>query len=200
MPTRAGRRSTPQRVLRYDDVVAGARRHFLACGGLHLDELAGELAIGRATLYRLIDGRDRLLGDVIWSLAGPLLDGIVARRLADPPGADPTDLIIAISLDFYEEILAPSAFRTFLQEDQETAMRVLFTPAGGVHERAVEAQRGIFGAVQQRVGGTLPEDLDGLAYLYVRIVESLLYADLFADRAPDLALVERAARAILAAE
>ena len=34
-----------------------------------MDELAHELAVSRATLYRAVDGRDRLLGDVLWFLA-----------------------------------------------------------------------------------------------------------------------------------
>lgn len=56
------------RVIAYDAIVAGARCHFLREGTIGM-QLAQELAVSRATLYRAVDGRDRLLGDVLWSLA-----------------------------------------------------------------------------------------------------------------------------------
>jgi hypothetical protein len=38
--------------------VRGAVRHFQACGSLDMDALATELAISRATLYRVAGSRD----------------------------------------------------------------------------------------------------------------------------------------------
>lgn len=185
-------RNDSRRVLSYDEVLKGARAHFVREGTIALDALARELGVSRATLYRMIDGRDRLLGDVLWSLGEPVL-----RRAIDVNGTATVDAILGISLDFYREMAGARPFRTFLQDEPGAAVRVLFTPAGGVHERAVGVQKTIF---EQARGQGLPlaEDLDGLAYLYVRIVESLLYADLLSGRAPDLTLVERAARAVLA--
>ena len=52
------------RVIAYDTIVAGARRHFLSEATVDMEQLATELAISRATLYRAVDSRDRLLGDV----------------------------------------------------------------------------------------------------------------------------------------
>jgi hypothetical protein len=57
------------RVITYDAIVAGARRQFLREGTLDMEQLAQELSVSRASLYRAIDGRDRLLGDELWSLA-----------------------------------------------------------------------------------------------------------------------------------
>ena len=45
----------------------------------------------------------------------------------------------------------------------------------------------------------LPGDLDSLAYLYVRLRESILYADLLSGRSPDPEVAERAVRALLTA-
>jgi AcrR family transcriptional regulator len=180
------------RVLSYDEVVRGARRQFLRTATINMDALAEELAIGRATLYRLVPGRDRLLGDVLWSLAAPLL-----ATLARTTPGEGVDRIIAISLRFYEALSDAGPFREFLANEPETALRVLCTPAGGVHERTVRAQQDIFRMVAEAGALRLPDDLDGLAYLYVRLIESLLYADLISGRTPDRALVERAARAAL---
>ena len=41
-------------------------------------------------------------------------------------------------------------------------------------------------------------DLDDLAYLYIRIYESMLYADVLIGRPPDIGPAERAARALVA--
>jgi hypothetical protein len=81
------------RVIAYDTIVAGARRHFLRRATLDMDRLANELAISRATLYRAVDSRDRLLGDVLWSLAERTY--AQARRGVSGQGAD---AIIAIIL------------------------------------------------------------------------------------------------------
>jgi hypothetical protein len=74
------------RVISYETVVAGARRHFLREGTIDMDELAHELAVSRATLYRAVDGRDRLLGDVLWSLAERIFAR--ARRAVDGRGIE----------------------------------------------------------------------------------------------------------------
>jgi AcrR family transcriptional regulator len=181
-----------RRVITYEEVVAGARRHFLREATVDMEALAAELAVSRATLYRVVEGRDRLLGDVLWSLGEALLRS--ARERVTGRGVD---AILEISRRFYESVIQAGPFRRFLAAEPQTAVRVLFTPAGGVHERAVRAQKEIFAEALRGGGVHLPLDLDSLAYLYVRIFESMLYADLLSGRAPDLDLAERAARAIL---
>ncbi len=188
----AGSAKPSRRVLTYDDVLVGARTHFLRHGTITLDDLAKELAVSRATMYRLIHGRDELLGDVLWQLGEPLLRDAIAKR-----GTASVDAILEISLDFYRAMSQAAAFRRFLADEPGAAVRVLFTPAGGVHARAVKVQKEIFEQATAD-GLELADDLDGLAYLYVRIIESLLYADLLSGRESDLALIERAARAVLA--
>jgi AcrR family transcriptional regulator len=185
------------RVLPYEAVVAGARRHFAQRATIAMDDLAVELGISRATLYRLVEGRDRLLGDVIWSFTEPFLDEIVERHLGGAGRGADADVLVRISLDFAEGLQRPGAFRRFLESDPDTALRVLLTPAGGCHERAVAAQRRILERARDELGVPLGADLDVLAYLYVRIIESLLYADLIIGRPAEPALIARAARAIL---
>jgi len=92
---------------------------------------------------------------------------------------------------------AAQAFRRFVAAEPETALRVLLTPAGGVHERAVALQREVFVEAIERDGAELPRDLDDLAYLYVRIFESMLYVDILSDRDPSFEVAARARRALL---
>jgi hypothetical protein len=192
--TPTAKRERAGRVIRYDEVVAGGRSHFLRRATIDMDALAVELCVSRSTLYRVVDGRDRLLGDVLWSLGGPILAKVcrtVTRRDVDG--------VLEISRRFYAAMIDAAAFRRFLAAEPQTAVRVLFTPAGGVHERYVRAQREIlFEAAEQ---GTIAfdSDLDSLAYLYVRIYESMLYADVLIGRSPEVEPAEHAARALLLA-
>ena len=149
------------RVITYEAIVAGARRHFLREATIDMEQLAHELAVSRATLYRAVDGRDRLLGDVLWSLAERTYEE--ARRAVTRRGVD---AILEISHRFTESVTAAAPFRRFLEQEPQTAMRVLLTPAGGVHARAVALHREIFAeAFAGREDGLLG-DLDTLAYLF----------------------------------
>jgi AcrR family transcriptional regulator len=182
------------RVIAYDTIVAGARRHFLRRATLDMDRLASELAISRATLYRAVDSRDRLLGDVLWSLAEHTYEQ--ARRGVSGRGVD---AIITISHRFTESVMTAAPFRRFLEREPQTALRVLLTPAGGVHARAVALHREIFAEAFEGREEELPGDLDSLAYLYVRLRESILYADIMSGRSPDPQVAERAVRGLLTA-
>lgn len=82
-------------------------------------------------------------------------------------------------------------FRRFLRREPDTAARVLLHD---VHRRAVAAQRDILEGVKRWP----PGELDQAAYLYVRLVESVLYAELLGGAPLDLRLAERAARSLLA--
>jgi hypothetical protein len=52
----------------YDEALDAARRRFLATGDLVMSRLQRDLNVSRATLYRVVGGRDRLLGDVLFDL------------------------------------------------------------------------------------------------------------------------------------
>ena len=77
-----------------------------------MERLATELAVSRATLYRAVDGRDRLLGDVLWSLAERTYEQ--ARGRVRGRGVD---AILEISHGFTESVLTAAPFRRFLEEE-----------------------------------------------------------------------------------
>jgi AcrR family transcriptional regulator len=182
------------RVITYEAIVAGGRRQFLREGTIDMEQLAHELAVSRATLYRAVDGRDRLLGDVLWSLADRMYEQ--ARGRVRGRGVD---AILEISHAFTEAVMTAVPFRRFLAEEPQTAMRVLLTPAGSVHERAVALHRELFAEAFEGREHELVGDLDTSAYLYVRLRESILYADIIGGRPPDPEVAERAVRALLTA-
>lgn len=174
------------------DVVRGACRFFLRHGTVEMDALATSLAISRATLYRVVHSRDRLLGDVLWELGERMLSR--ARETSTATGVDG---VLDVTHRFCTTLLRSETFRRFLRTEPKTATRVLFTPSGGVHTRAVAAQQDILLDAARRGGLTLPGEPAHLAYLYVRIIESSLYAELLTGQQPDLPLAERTIRSLL---
>ncbi|MCO1597489.1 QsdR family transcriptional regulator [Micromonospora sp. RHAY321] len=182
-----------RRVISAERVVQGGCLFFLRNATVDMDALAGALTVSRATLYRVVHSRDRLLGDVLWRLAERLLTQ--ARAETTTTGVDG---VLETTRRFAVAVRQARPFRAFLRAEPATAARVLFTPAGGVHARVVDAQRGILVAAAADPAWS-PADLDGAAFLYVRIVESMLYAELIHGRRADPATAERAARAVLEA-
>lgn len=182
------------RVIAYEDVLRTARAQFLADSALDLEGLARELAVSRATLYRVMDSQDRLIGDVLWELAEQTL-GLAVRAAADLHGAE---RILAISHRFEAAIVRFPPLQRWVREDPLQASRVLFTPAGAVHERVVQAWAGIFQDAVAAGELELPCQADQFAYLYVRIGETLLHGELLAGVAPDPRTTEQVRRLMLA--
>jgi AcrR family transcriptional regulator len=141
-----------------------------------MEVLAHEMAISRATLYRVAGSRDALLEDVL---------GVLTRRMFGEARAARTrggfDGVVEVSRHFGDQLRSPILGR-FLRQEPEAAARILFTPAGAVHESAVAAQADVFretGVAARLPAGT---DLDRLAYLYVRTVGTFLYSEFFTGR------------------
>jgi hypothetical protein len=186
---------TPRRVVSSADIVKGGCCYFLRHGTVEMVSLASSLSISRATLYRVVHSRDRLLGDVLWQLGEKLLADVRAERTSAG-----IDGVLEISRLFIDRVHAEKQFRDFLASEPEVAARVLLTPAGGVHARAVAAQRDIMldlGGPDGRWLNGDPGRVETIAHLYIRIVETVIYAELLGDRRPDWDLVARAARAVL---
>lgn len=169
------------RVITYDDAVVAARRRFLASSSVDMNDLARQLAVSRATLYRVVASHDRLLGDVLWGMAGPTLERAIAVN-RDKRGVD---RIVAISHRFEGDISAFRPLQQWLQDDPLAASRVLFTPAGAVHQRCVSAWGAIFSDAVRTGELVLPCGPEEFAYLYVRLGESLMYGRLLAGVVPE---------------
>ena len=180
------------RVVAYDQVVTAAERLWHATEHLDMDELARAVSVSRATLYRVVGSRDRVLGDVLWRSGSRLLD-----RVAAAAQGDGVDRIVAIAERFDVRLLAYPPLRRLLREEPQTAFRVLMMPEAGVHTRFVARWRELLEQAERDGGLTLPLALDDAAYVFVRIGESVLYSDLLGGREPDLALAAQVQRSLL---
>jgi Tetracyclin repressor-like, C-terminal domain len=178
-----------RRVIAHGDVVRGAVRQFRSHGSLDMDLLATQLAVSRATLYRVAGSRDALLGNALWALGDRLLARArAARRERGPDG------VIEVSRRFHDRLRSSRPMRSFVDAEPQVAARVLFTPSGEVHRRAIVAQRDIFVEAGAKPATA---DLFPLAFLYVRIMESVLYGELFSGRSVEFPTAESALRALL---
>jgi len=157
-----------------------------------MEAVARDLAVSRATLYRVVSSRDRLLSEVLWRLASQALDQARDRRTRDG-----IEGVLEVVRDFARRMLAARPLRAFVAAEPETATRVLVT----VHRRGIAAVCALFDEVGLGKRGPdgavgLVDDPERVAYLLVRIVESLCFAELAGTR-PDLDLMEQTIRGLL---
>ena len=169
-----------------------ARRWFMAGRRIEMQELATELGVNRATLFRWVGSRDDLLGEILWSLTEPALAAAV--EASDGNGAQ---LITGAVGRFAAMVDQADYLREFLRREPERALRILTTRAGTVQARLVGAIDTLLSdeVSNGNLHSALP--LHDLAYLIVRIVESFLYAEFITGEEPDIAMAELAVGALL---
>ncbi|MEV6830350.1 QsdR family transcriptional regulator [Amycolatopsis sp. NPDC051102] len=169
-----------------------AREWFLSGRRLDMGELAQELSISRATLHRRIGSRDRLLGEILWSLSSAsiarLWPACVGRGAAG----------VADFVSGYVRLANDSPpFRDFLRREPERALRLLTTKASVCQQRTTEKLVTLL-AGEVSAGRLVPPlPVPDLAYLLVRIGESFVYTDVITGDAPDAAKAHAAVTALL---
>ncbi|SFJ42065.1 QsdR family transcriptional regulator [Amycolatopsis sacchari] len=173
-----------------DAAVQLARRQFRSGTRIEMQALATELGVSRMTLNRWVGSRDRLLGEVNWSLARPTLDRCRKRTAAT--GVD----AVADTLEgFIAAVLDAPYMRTFLQQEGEIALRILTTRSSELQHNFIAYVTGLLRDELPDPPGGLP--LEDLAYLVVRIAESFCYVDLITGGEPDATKVGTAIRRLL---
>jgi AcrR family transcriptional regulator len=174
------------------DALRAARRHFVRGERVDMSELAIELGVGRATLYRWVGGRDQLLGEVLWSMAEPGL-----RRLRERATGDGVDWFMQIYSGFGEQIVANQALHAFVANEPEAALRVFTAKHSPMPRRVVEFYREVLDEGALNRGLALRLDTETLAYVLVRVAESFLWSDLMTGEQLDLSKAHTVARALL---
>jgi AcrR family transcriptional regulator len=187
-----GRQRATRRVVTRERVIERARQYFLDHATIDMDDLARELSVSRATLYRVAHSRDQLLGDVLWYFAEHLFD--IVRKERDLTGVEG---VLQVTRLFNQRLARADRLRRFLEAEPHCAARVLFTPAGDVLRRHVVVQRAIFAEAAPPEGPWLTGDLDHLAYLYACTIATGFYAEILAGLKPDTEQTERVTRALL---
>jgi AcrR family transcriptional regulator len=161
------------------EALSTARRTFLRGERVEMQALAEELGVSRVTLHRWVGNRDRLLGDVLWSLAAPALGQAAATTRAT--GAE---RIAEIAGRYLQGAHEAPWLRAFLEREGEIALRILTTDRSAMQRNTVEATRTLLEAEVEAGRIEAPMALDDLAYTIVRIGESFLYMDVIAGGTP----------------
>lgn len=174
------------RVVSHDQVLTVALRCFHERSTLDMEQLAAELSVSRATLYRVVGSRERLLGDVLWHQGSRAM-----HRYLDEDHEVGAERFLWLAESFNRGLIGYAPLRRFLREEPDTAYRVLFMPEARVHSRFVLLWRDLFAGAEARGEIALPFEAGELAYVWVRIGESMLYADLLAGLEPKVELARR---------
>lgn len=170
-----------------------ARRMFFEGERLEMQDLAAELGVSRATLFRWVGSKEQLLSEIIWSMAQPTFEqAMTAARSKRGP-----QRIAAVLSDFAAASIRSEPFMKLVQGEPERALRLLTTRSSNFQARLL----GLIEVLLQeeieagRVDPPLPPH--DLAFLILRITESFVYADAIAGVTPDPTKVRQAIRALL---
>ena len=174
------------------DALRLARRRFLAPGRVDMSALADDLGVNRVTLYRWVGSRDQLLVEVLWSLARETLDD--AKAATRRRGAE---RVVDVVVRFLAAIIANPGVQRWLAEEGEHAMRLLTRHETDFQPRLIAAIRALLEEEASAGRLALPVDLDELAFVIVRLVESYTYLDLITGEEPDAARAEPILRMLL---
>jgi AcrR family transcriptional regulator len=187
MPARSRKAKPPLRVsgLRpvatAADLLALARRRFLAGERLNVEELAAELGISRATAYRWAGNVDLLTAEVI---AG-IVEDTHNRSVREAKGKGAERIVDATARGL-RYIATSAPYQAFIRRDPERALRIVASKAAPVQSRTIALNQRLIEEEMRSGALRLPVDAHTMAYALVRIGESFLYADAIAGEEPDL--------------
>jgi AcrR family transcriptional regulator len=170
-------------------------RRYLRGRRIDVQAIAGELGLGRTTIYRWFGSRDELIGEVLVRAAEPLLEH--ARAGARGTGA----LALTDTLDRFNRDLADApALRQFVENERDAALRIITSGAGKVQPWIVGQ---ITELIEREVrSGTYRPAIEPatLGYAIVRLGEAFLYNDAVAGMRGDVDRARGVQAAMFAAE
>jgi AcrR family transcriptional regulator len=165
------RRGRPPAATR-DDVLDAALHRYLRGQRVDVQALAAELGVGRTTIYRWFGSREQLLGQVVARAAEAVLETIRAEtRGSGGP------LLLKIFDRFNRALADAPALRAFLEQERDTALRIINSSAGVVTPRMVER---ISEIIEEQVSSGAyrpPVEIETLAYAIVRLAEAFIFND-----------------------
>jgi AcrR family transcriptional regulator len=175
-----------------DDALRLGRHKFLAGQRVDMSAIADELGVNRVTLYRWIGPRDRLLVEVIWSLADRAITA--ADQSTSARGAE---RIVQIATRFIDTVIANPGMQAWLAGEGEHAMRLLTRHETDFQPRLIHAIERLLAEETDAGRLDLPADLHDLAYVMVRLIESYTYLDLITGEDPQTHSAEPILRMLL---
>lgn len=176
-PRRRGRPAAATR----EEVLDAALGRYLGGQRIDVQAIAGELGVGRATIYRWFGSREGLIGEVLVAAAEPLL-AEAAVRARGRGGARLLDTFDR----FNRGLAAAPALRTFVEQERDAALRIITSGAGPVQPRIVAMITELIEREVRAGRYAAPVDPSTLGYAIVRLAESFLFNDAVAGIRADV--------------
>jgi AcrR family transcriptional regulator len=167
-PRRPGRPAAASRA----DALRLARSSFLRGERIDVGAIARELGLARATMHRWFGTRDGLVGEVLSGLAEERLGAIRAQTRGRGARA-----LLACFDRYNRELAASQPLRSWLESEQERALKLLTSSAGPVQPRVVACVERLISAEIESGAFSSQVAAPTLAYAIVRLAESFLYND-----------------------
>src|SRR6266508_1540066 len=174
------------------DAFHAARRKWLGQERIDMGELATELGISRATLYRWVGSREQLIGEIIWSLGEAEI-----AHLRETVRTKSVEGYLELTERFLAATLSNVVLRRFVEAQPESALRILHSKDGVVQRRLIDFNTEM---LQELIdAGELETRLDAhdLAFAVVRIGESFSWTDYITGDEPDASKAAEVLRMLL---
>ena len=184
-------RGRPAAASREDVLDAGLYR-YLRGRRVDVQAIAGELGLGRATIYRWFGSREKLIGEVVIRATEPVL----AEARSGLEGKGGPGLLD--TFDRFNRALADApALRAFVEQERDAALRIIASGAGEVQPRIVKLITGLI--VEEVAAGTYeaPVEPEILGYAIVKLAQAFLFNDRVAGIRGDVARLRQVEAALL---
>lgn len=158
-----------------------------------MGELAAELAVSRATLFRWVGNRDQLTAEILADLATRTFHGAVAAH----PGPGGATRLTAVFGDFIRSLADARYFVDFVHREPERALRLLTTKASPVQRHVIELVERLIDEEIEPPSDPQQISHHDLAYLIVRIGESVLYTEFITGEPPNPDVARQAIYALV---
>lgn len=162
---------------------------------LELVQLASELGVARATVFRWVGTREQLYGEVISAAYARQREHIV--RTTPGKGLERLERVAHRQL---AALCKAPPLRKFIAHDPEFAIRVLTSKSSPVQARSMQLEVEFLREIVSEAKLEPALDLDTLAFIIIRVGEAFLYADVISGRKPEIEKAVAAIRILVAGE
>ena len=168
-----------------------AKKNWMMTQKLNVGELAEELGVSRATLFRWIGNKDLLMGEIMWSLYEPPV--MQARQSCSGDGVE---YVVDVFRQVNTAILTYQPMRNWLHADGQYALSILSSKNSPYHDRMVELNTDLL--TRETDKGTIHPAMNvaSLSYFMCRIGQSCVFSEMIIGQEPDLDQLEDACTAV----
>lgn len=185
----------PKRRVTPLDALDLATRKWIRGERLDIGQLASELGVARATIFRWIGSREQLYGAVL-SQAYERHYQVILSHIK----SSGIERLVDFTRLNLNALANSRPLRKFIEHDPEFAIRVLTSKSSPVQARTVELEVELLREIVETAQLKPQLDVDTLGYIMVRIGEAFLYADVISGIKPDIEKAVSAVRILISAE